>query len=506
MKRILSVLSISVVAISANAQYEMSSFTSTGRGGATSFVTDYQAVGINPANLGWEAEFEDKKFTMGFNEISLSLHSEALTKEELRSELRNAIQQKSTTDWTQAEKKEAARDFANSGLAINGDYGAFGFSFSSEKLGGIAFRINDNFNTYARLGDDASELIFMGKQSSYFDSLVYTDTAGVTSLIANYDMQDPDSIKQVVSGYVGAQSAKMIGELLNGSRISASWTREYNVSYGRKIFGKDDVIEVYGGIGFKYIQGFGMVDVRSENDQLSAFAAITPFFDIDFGSAAALNTNSITQSGSLPNSVGRGFGTDLGLNFLIKNKLKIAFAVTNIGSMKWSGNVYTMNDTLVYDTESSGLNNYNVLGTISDLSGDNGVFSWDGKKELVQKLPTLFRTGASLQLGEIAQIGVDVLIPVEDEAPTSLERAVFGVGGDIKPIPWLRLSAGMVTGGNTNYSVSAGKYQVSIPVGLTFIAGSGTWEGGIASRDAVTFFTQNGPTLSFSTGFLRFRF
>ena len=61
-------------------------------------------------------------------------------------------------------------------------------------------------------------------------------------------------------------------------------------------------------------------------------------------------------------------------------------------------------------------------------------------------------------------------------------------------------------GGNTDYSVALDKYQVSIPVGLTFIAGNGTWEGGIASRDAVTFFTQNGPTLSFSTGFLRFRF
>ena len=43
-------------------------------------------------------------------------------------------------------------------------------------------------------------------------------------------------------------------------------------------------------------------------------------------------------------------------------------------------------------------------------------------------------------------------------------------------------------------------------LGLTFIAGGGCWEGGIASRDAITFFVQNGPTLSLSTGFMRFRF
>jgi hypothetical protein len=507
MKRILTILSVVAVAQTFTAQYEMSSFTSTGRGGATSFVTDYQACGINPANLGWAGDFEDKKFTFGLTEMSFSIHSEALTKAELRTEFKNAINQSSTADWTLDEKKQAGRDFSNSGLAINGDIGTIGFSYATEKFGGIAFRVNDNFNTYARLSEDASDLIFLGKYAPYFDSLIYVDPdTRDSTIIANQNVQDPDTLANIVSGFVGANAARMIGEIMNGSRISASWTREYNLSYGRKIFGKDEVLEIYGGIGLKYIQGFAMMDVRSENDELTAFAAITPFFNVDFGSAAAFNPSSVQQNGGLPNSVGKGFGADLGLNFLIKKRLKIGFAVTNIGSMKWTGNVYSMKDTLVLNTNSEGLNNYNVYGTLSELSGDDGVFGWDGKKELVQKLPTLFRSGASFQLGEIAQIGLDVLIPMEKEAPSSLEHAVFGIGGDIKPIPWLRLSAGMVTGGNTNYSVSAGKYKVSIPVGLTIIAPKGTWEGGIASRDAITFFTQNGPTLSFSTGFLRFRF
>ncbi len=503
MKRILSILSVAALASSANAQYEISSFTSTGRGGATSFATDYQACGINPANLGWEAEFEDKKITMGFSEMSFSLHSEALSKDDLRNEFRNAIQNKSVADWTLEEKKQAGRDFANSGIAVNGDIGSFGFAFATEKLGGIAFRINDNVNIYARLGETASDMIFMGKYSDYFDTLSYFNGVDTVN-IENYEMQDQDSIENVISGF--ANVPQRIGEILNGSRISASWTREYNLSYGRKIIGKDEVFEVFGGIGLKYIQGFAMMDVRAENNQLSAFAAVTPAFEIDFGNAAAMNPSTVTQNGSLPNPVGQGFGADLGLNFLIKKRLKIGFAVTNIGSMKWTGNIYSMQDTLVYNTESGGLNNYNVLGTVSKLSGEDGLFKWDGKKELVQKLPTLFRSGASFQLGDIAQIGIDVMIPMESEAPTSLEHAVFGIGGDIKPIPWLRLSAGMVTGGNVDYSVAVGKYQVSVPVGLTFIAGKGTWEGGVASRDAVTFFTQNGPTLSLSTGFLRFRF
>lgn len=478
------------------AQYEVSSFTSTGRGGATSFVTDYQAAGINPANLGWDAEFEDKKFTMGFSEMTYSIHSEALTKDELRSEFKNIIQSKSAEDWTIEEKRQAGKDFANSGLAINADIGSFGFAFSTEGFGGIAFRINDNFNAYTRLNEETSDMIFMGKFSNYFDTLVYVDPTSLdTTLIANYDMEDSDSIANVAYGF--ANVPDLMGQILNGSELRASWTREYNLSYGRKIVGKDNEIELFGGIGLKYIQGFAMVDVKSVNDELTAFSSVTPFFDIDYGTAAGQNPSTVTQSGSLPNSVGGGFGMDFGLDLLIKNKLKIAMAITNVGSMSWKGNVYSMRDTFVVDTYSEGLDNYNVYQTISDLSGEDGLFEWDGETELKQKLNTNFRFGASFLIGEIAQIGFDVIAPMNDESPASLERAIIGFGGDIKPIPWLRLSAGFMTGGN---------YDFSIPIGLTVVTKGGTWEAGVASRDAVTFFTQNGPTLSLSTGFMRFRF
>ncbi|MCB9187704.1 MAG: hypothetical protein H6599_00340 [Flavobacteriales bacterium] len=484
------------ISVNALAQYEISSFTSTGRGGATSFVTDYQACGINPANLGWDAEFEEKRFTMGTTELTFSIHSEALSKDELRSEFKSIIQNKSGESWTIDEKKQAGRDFANSGFAINADVGSFGFAFNSEAFGGIGFRINDNFNSYTRLNETTSDMLFMGKFSSYFDSLVYVnpDTFD-TTVIANYDIQDPDSIANVANGFANLPS--MIGEILNGSEMRLSWTREYNLSYGRKIFGKDDVIEVFGGIGVKYIQGFAMINVQSIDNDLTAFSSVTPFFNIDYGTAAQQNPSTVAQSGFLPNSVGGGFGMDFGADLLIKNKLKIAMALTNIGSMTWKGNVYSMNDTLVIDTYSEGLNNYNVLQTISDLSGDDGVFSWEGEQELKQKLNTNFRFGASILLGEIAQLGVDIIAPMNDESPASLERAIIGFGGDIKPIPWLRISAGFLTGGN---------YDFSIPLGLTVITNSGTWEAGIASRDAITFFTQNGPTLSLSTGFMRFRF
>ncbi|MFT7158742.1 MAG: hypothetical protein ACI8Q1_003776 [Parvicella sp.] len=481
----------------ASAQYEMSSFTTTGRGGATTFVTDYQACGINPANLGWQSEFEDKKFTMGFTELTFSVHSDALTKDELRSEFKNAISGSTNGVWSSEQKRTAAQDFANSGLAMNLDFGTFGFSFATEKLGGIAFRINDNMTAYSKLNEEMTDIVFLGKISPYFNKLNYYDSVAMdTVVIDNYEMQDEDSIANVLNGF--ASLPQKIGEIMNGSEIRASWTREYNLSYGRKIFGVDDQFEMYAGIGLKYIQGFGMINVKSENDVLTAFSAITPAFNIDFGSASASNPSTIQQgSGTMPKPVGSGVGVDFGINALIKGKLKLAVAVTNIGSMKWTGNVYSLKDTLIVGTDAEGLNSYNVFQSISEFSGNDGVFSWDGEQEIVTKLPSTARMGASMILGEKAHIGLDILMPFSDESPASLEKALIGFGGDFSPIPWLRLSGGFLTGGN---------YDFSIPLGITVITKGGSWEAGVASRDAVTFFTQNGPTLSFSTGFARFRF
>ena len=57
------------------AQTEMSVFSSTGRADATTFVTDYQAIGINPANLGWAGRYPKKKVFIGLAESSFSAYS-----------------------------------------------------------------------------------------------------------------------------------------------------------------------------------------------------------------------------------------------------------------------------------------------------------------------------------------------------------------------------------------------------------------------------------------------
>ena len=108
MKQLLLALAGSIILSPVFAQSEYSSFTATGRGGATTFVTDYQAVGINPAGVAMPNIY-GKKFAMGYSEFTFSMHSSALTKDELRTNMRALILGDTTDPFTQEEKINAAK-------------------------------------------------------------------------------------------------------------------------------------------------------------------------------------------------------------------------------------------------------------------------------------------------------------------------------------------------------------------------------------------------------------
>jgi hypothetical protein len=56
----------------ASVQMENAAFTETGRGASFAFLSDYQALGINPANLGIGNRY-NKKYTLGILRAGASL-------------------------------------------------------------------------------------------------------------------------------------------------------------------------------------------------------------------------------------------------------------------------------------------------------------------------------------------------------------------------------------------------------------------------------------------------
>lgn len=475
------------------AQTQGVAYTAAGKGVATTFVTDYHCLGVNSSALGWGTGYEGKKFTMGMTEFGVGLYSDSLNKDKLNKlykTIRNDVTGKEQDPANWQEQSNNAADYLQSGLSIDAHYNWFGFSFQTEKFGGIAFNVQEQYSWYSRLNEETTDIIFRGKLSSYLDQLTLSDG----SVIANSDNISQDTLDMVVEGSFAVPL--QLSSLTNGSNIRFSWNRHYNLGYGLKLFG-DSTFALYAGIGGRFIQSTALFNMSSDADGLLFYSSVSPSFDIDYGAIANTNPSTYTQTGSIPKTVGNGYGLDFSVSAKLFNRLKVGVAVNNIGSVTYKRNVYRVSDTLISNIRLDGLQNYNMTDALDQFLNDGGLINLVGEEEVVIKNAANVRLGASLDFGKMISVGVDVVAPFNTDNPGGIQNAVYSFGGDIRPVKWLTLSAGYYGGGI---------YEHNIPVGINFILGNGTYEFGISSRDALSFFTKNSNSVSTAFGVARFRF
>jgi hypothetical protein len=494
-QRILLLLAAALTTFFVQSQTQGVAFTTVGKGVATPFVTDYHCLGINASALGWGTGYADKRFTMGSSEFGFGIYSDNLTSDKLKNlsktlwaQMRN--KDENTIDYQQ--QLEAAGDYAEAGISMFLDYNWAGFAFQNEKFGGIAFNIRENYQWYSKLNQQTTDILFRGNLSSYFDSLTVVFGADTTT-IANDGNISQDTLEAVIQGNISVPL--QLSTITKGSEVRMVWNRSYNIGYGRKLFGKDSVFVLYGGVGARLIQSMAMFNLQSDDDGLRVYSSITPAFDIDYGNITGANV--LNYKGGIPPAVGNGYGIDLSASAILFSKLRIAAAVNNIGSVTYKRNVYSVKDTLFGDFSLSGLDEANITQSVNQMLRDGGILTLEGQEKYTLANAADFRLGASLNLFKILNVGFDMVAPFNNENPGSLQNAIFSFGGDVRPVKWLVLNAGFYGGGI---------YKSNIPVGVTFVLKDGAYECGIASRDALTFFTKNSNSVSTAFGFARFRF
>lgn len=442
-----------------SAQGEGSTFLTTGRGAATTTVTDYEAIGINPANLGRDLPF---KVSVGLAEVGFSLYSEAL----LRSDLRDILFNFRGIDLTEVQEEVFSQDFVESGQAIDLDAKLIGMGLNLRNGGGLAFDIQANASGNLIFNDFGSSLIFQGFDfENYFDTLIllFGDTTGVAS------------------------TPQKISSLFKGTRIGLTTTAEFNIAYGQELWSNYDY-RLLGGIGARYIMGTGIFDFRVEDDELKGFSSLSPGFIFELDS---LNS-SLAQQGDGFKPVGHGFGFDLGLS-LENDRTSFGLALTDLGLIRWTGNVVSWNDALIDSLAFSGINTINIFDEL-DLFIQEQLFETNGEEAKTSILPAKMRAGIGYRATEELDIGAEIIIPLND-APDNLQAVFASAGAEYCFARLFNLSAGVAVGGN---------YDVRVPAGFT--VKTRVWEGGIATRDLLTLFGERKPTISMAAGFLRFKF
>lgn len=441
-------------------------FTVTGAGYSTAVVTDYQCVGLNPANLGWKRN--DHLMNIGIGEGGISIYSEPLK--------RAFVKDLFNTDkkFTSAEKQEAVQNFTDAKLQFEGNVSGFGLSFQDEKIGGFGFNVRERLLWDSNLNEYSSDILFNGYNADYFDSFEINDlgdTVGIATL------------------------PQKVSDLFEGSKLDMLWYREFNFSYGRIILNSDN-FKLYGGIGIKYIEGYSMFNYSYSSDGvIKAFSALNPVLGVDYDSSSPSTINNSDYQ-----SIGQGWGFDIGFSALLYNKLRLAVSVTDIGSIKWDGNVYEGENAALSTIESAGIDNYNILELQNNEIFNSLKFgSWDGLENKTTKLPMNVRAGAAYLLNDKFEFGTEFYIPTND-VPGAVDKMIFGLGTRIMPVKWFRVSAGLVTGGDTG---------TDIPMGISFFPfnnDSFSWELGFAVSDITSYFKQDKPTVSLAFGLLRFSF
>ena len=452
---VMALLSVHLV----NAQAEETSFSATGRGGtATSFVTDYQAIGINPANLGFDTDYG---FAIGIGEMGYGAFSDALLRDDVRGILF------SEDSITAEEQETLAREFLDAGITMNVDVMPVGFSIRLPKIGTFGFAVKGNMAYHTRFAGQAANIVWEGYDySEYIDTVIYDGT----------------------TFYGVAYEPLSMGELFEDTEISLSINTEFNVAYGRKIAGKEDGVDLFGGFGYKYILGLAYLDINSDEGVFTGRAALgLDLVDFDPDETPfQVSTNPYEP-------VGTGHGFDLGLSLKINDGLTFGIAMVDIGSITYTTNVLTIYDYTLDTIAFSGLTSTDPLELVSQLLGDEPIFSFSGDEDFTVALPTKLRMGGSVKFSDALQVGLDAVFPVNTVAG-NLTTPVLGIGAQMRLLKVLKLSAGISAGGGYAYNIPAG-------IGVDF----GLWEAGVASRDIVTWFGEESPTVSFAFGFLRFK-
>jgi hypothetical protein len=495
MKKTITALLQILIGSSAFAQIEMSSYTATGRAGVSvTLLSDYQCQGINPANLAFKPEFKKRNICMGFGEFGFSIYSDALNLSGLYDGLFNP-----NRTLSRAEKQQAAKDFATKALTANLDFLYGGVSWQSDNgLFGLAFTIRERAQWYSKFSPLASEVMFKGFNAQYQNPAgqlenLFNLVKDTIKNISNVPILDENGNIQIDTVGLLNQVGNVfsISRILEGSRISMLWNREFALDYGMNIIDQED-FQLNAGVGIRYIQGIGYLDVSASERKLNASIAASPAFGLQFPQQVATPQN----KGFFPNPVGHGVGFEFGLSMELRKRWRIGASLTDIGSISYKSNSYTADDSPLRSLSTRGFTNFNFFQDPKQFESFNlELVKWNGTQVMTQSLPSKFRVGASLTT-KLLNLGMEIVAPLNTN-PGNLVKPVASIGGDIKLLGIIQLSSGFMIGGNYTYGL--------VPLGITVRPLGPYYEFGVATRDIFTYLRPENPMLSMSFGFCRIR-
>ncbi len=380
------------------------------------------AVGINPANLGYS---EGKSVTLDL--IAFGVH---VGSNFLNYDLYTTYFTGVNTDSGWVGRYLSDYDKQKILEAFPGDVGTvfsnvelrlFGLSIEIPKLGTFAFTVTEHMNAFANIPKDYAHFVFYGNPPGSFADFSQTDA-------------------------------------------QASWTREYTLAFGMPLQRLQFTKTLEAGIGLKLIHGFGYFGIDRFNTTLETSSTGTITGTVHYGSLAAGADMLVgDQSGQkftpFPAPAGVGYAVDLGVSAHVTDFVYVGLSLTDLGSMQWTRNAeeVTADTVIVID---------DPVGASGQKDAADRIVKGN-KRELesfYSTLPTQLRMGVALQIdrwpgndGFPGQLLVE-LDYTQGFKNTAGSTAVprFSLGVEYTPLSWLPIRTGVSVGGTDRFNLAFG--------------------------------------------------
>ena len=413
-----------------SAQSDMGTSFVTGKPASTIILRDYEAIGVNPANLGLD---DNNRFSLGLGTVNINFQSRGMDFKSLISSGSSNNNQSSSDLSNQLFKL-----FNKDGMNLNTSLTIAGISLHLGRLGGISLSMRDR--VIAHISDDNF------------------NQAAIDSLF-NGDKSPP------------------ISSILNSTNITIEYLRELNIAYGFKLFHLLPEIDIYGGVGYRYIMGIGYVNLKYDNNSAFALTSIN---------GSNYNHNIINllhvplKSADMFNTDGRGSAIDVAANVVFLKKIKVCMSVNNIGSIKWN----SMQQVNATNVRIDSLQKQ--VKTFGDLFNQDNLF----KKVpgFTAQLPAECRLGAGIKLSRLLEIGADIAKPL-NRTDDYNSQTIMSAGLQLNLFNTFKVNTGISGNQNIGWNV---------PLGITLSA-HGFYDIYLATNDILTYLSKTrNPMVSFA--------
>ncbi len=403
---------------------------------------DYEAMGVNPANLSANRR-EGKKLSLGMMQTNFLLFNRTL-----KNDLIHGGGIERLTDpahWFD--------DILIDRMHVAMENTILGLNFNTKKAGSFGLNIKTLVQAEVELNGAFEDLQFEGTSFSNLPEIIMTTIT-----------ENPEDLPP--------------GET---SILRMNVVNEFGVAYSRKIVAAPKV-QLYGGVGVKYMMGFADVGIQFNNHQVAGYYSLSSILPDAFGGDST--SGDVQQD----KKFSHGFGTSAGLSMRFQ-KLRAGISVTDMGFIKWPvKDIFVTKEDVAGKVLTEDEINDAINEAITDFQRDG-----DGK----ERLPVKMTFGVSYDVHKYVSFYLDVIAPLND-SPRNMTRPTVGLGTwlSLKHVLTLRTGANLID-----------KKLVAVPMWFSLFGGKKkTFEFSIGTSDFLAFFLPDREYMQAETAMMKFHF